>query len=81
MITNSGHFKFCPNCGSSLGFHRPGHHEGVTAGTLDKPEAIKPEDHMFAEHEHAWARFYDGLPRHEGFPPEDSDFEDPDLNQ
>ena len=73
--------SFCDKCGSPIGFHRPGHHVGVTAGTLDNPEAIKPEDHMFAEHEHSWARFDDGLPRQEGFLPEDSDFKNPDLNQ
>jgi hypothetical protein len=72
--------SFCPDCGSPLGFHRV-EHVGVTAGTLDHPEVIKTELHMFAEHEHVWARFDDGLPRQEGFPPEDSDFEDPDLNQ
>jgi hypothetical protein len=36
---------------------------------------------MFAEHEHAWARFDDGLPRQEGFLPEDEDFDDPSLHQ
>ena len=72
--------SFCPKCGSSLGFHRA-EHEGVTAGTLDNPETIEPEVHMFAEHEHAWAKFDDGLPRQEGFLPEDSDFENPELNQ
>ena len=72
--------SFCAACGSPLGFHRA-EHEGVTAGTLDNPEAIKPELHMFAEHEHAWAVFDDGLPREEGFPLENSDFENPELNQ
>ena len=43
--------SFCPDCGSPLGFHRV-EHVGVTAGTLDHPEVIKTELHMFAEHEH-----------------------------
>ena len=72
--------SFCPKCGGPLGFHRD-EHVGITAGTLDNPGAIKTELHMFAEHEHAWAKFDDGLPRYEGFPPEDSDFKDPELNQ
>ena len=71
--------SFCRTCGSSLGFHRAEHHDGVTAGTLDNPEAIKPEVHMFAEHEHDWAKIDDGLPRQEGFLPEDEDFDDPAL--
>jgi hypothetical protein len=73
--------SFCSSCGSPLGFHRAEHHDGVTAGTLDNPEAIKPEVHMFAEHEHAWAKFVDGLPRQEGFLPEDEDFDDPSLHE
>ena len=73
--------SFCPSCGSSLGFHRAEHHDGVTAGTLDNPEAIKPEVHMLAEHEHAWAKIVDGLPRQEGFLPEDEDFDDPSLHE
>jgi len=73
--------SFCPSCGSSIGFHRADTHEGVTAGTLDNPKAIKTEDHMFAEHEYAWAKFDDGLPRQEGFLPEDEAFDDPSLHQ
>jgi hypothetical protein len=72
--------SFCQTCGSSIGFHRAEHHDGVTAGTLDNPERIKPEVHMFAEHEHAWAKIDDGLPRQEGFLPEDENFDDPDLH-
>ena len=34
-----------------------------------------------AEHERAWAKFDDGLPPHEGFRPEDQDFDDPSLHQ
>ena len=50
-------------------------------GTLDDPEAIKPEAHMYAEHEHAWANVDDGLPRQEGFFPEAKDFDDPSLHE
>jgi len=73
--------SFCPSCGGPLGFHRAEHHDGITAGTLDNPEAIKTEVHMYAEHEHAWAKFDDGLPRQVRRLPEDSHFEDPNLNQ
>jgi hypothetical protein len=34
---------------------------------------------MFAEHEHAWAKIEVGLPRQEGFLPQDKDFGEPDL--
>ncbi len=73
--------SFRPSCGSPLGFHRAAHRDGVTAGSLDNPEAIKIEVHMFAEHEHPWAKFDDDLPRQEGFLPEDEDFDDPSLHQ
>jgi hypothetical protein len=73
--------SFCPNCASPLAFHRADVRVAVTAGTLDNPEMLKPEFHMFAEHEHSWARTGDGLPRQEGFLPEDSQFEDPDQQQ
>jgi len=72
--------SFCSSCGSPLGFHHA-EHDGVTAGTLDKPETLKAEVHMFAEHEYPWAKIDDGLPRHEGFLPEDQEFDDPSLHQ
>jgi len=73
--------SFCPSCGSAIGFHRAEHHDGVAAGTLDAPETIRPEGHMFAEHEHGWSKFDDGLPRQQGFYPEDQEFDDPSLHQ
>ena len=47
---------------------------------MDNPEAIKAEAHMFVEHEYAWGKFDDGLPRQEAFLPEDEDFDDPSLH-
>ncbi len=39
-------------------------------GTLDHPEAITPEFHMFTEEQIPWLKVDDGLPRHSKFPPE-----------
>jgi len=61
---------FCPKCGSSLSFARPGRGEmSVLAGTLDDPNAVAPSMHIFAESRCNWLMLGDGLPSHEGFPP------------
>ena len=72
--------SFCPECSSPLAFHRADVRVTVTVGTLDKPEIVKPEFHMFSEHEYAWSSFDDDLARQEGFLKEDRQFEGPDLN-
>lgn len=73
--------SFCPNCSSPFAFHRGNVRVTVTAGTLDNPELLRPEFHMFSEHEHRWSIIHDRLPRQEGFLEDDQQFADPDLNQ
>ena len=39
------------------------------AGTLDNPESVTPESHMFTKDQLSWAKFDDGLPCHSTFAP------------
>ena len=47
----------------------------VCAGTLDDPNAILPQEHIFTDHKCAWLHLDDGLPRHRRFPPGYEDLE------
>ena len=67
---------FCARCGSSLTFERPARgNVDVCAGTLDDPNAILPQEHIFTDHKCAWLHLDDGLPRHRRFPPGYEDLE------
>ena len=57
---------FCHKCGSPLTFRDALTPESidVTVGTLDTPEAIVPEDHVWFDRAIDWLRIDDGLPRH-----------------
>ena len=61
---------FCVACGSSLTYARIGKDWlAVTVSSLDDPEAVKPEMHVYACRELSWAKLHDGLPRHDQLPP------------
>ena len=65
---------FCPDCGSSISFARPGRNEtSLFAGSLDNPDAVTPMLHIFTEGQCAWLEIDDGLPRHVRFPPHATD--------
>ena len=67
---------FCARCGSTLSFARSGIREtDVFAGTLDNPQDLAPEAHIFTDHQLAWLHLDDGLPRHGRFPPDGEDRE------
>jgi hypothetical protein len=36
----------------------------VTLGSLDDPEALKPQDHTWTESQLSWISLADGLPRY-----------------
>ncbi len=58
--------SFCHKCGSPLTFREAEAPEtvDVTVGTLDTPEAVVPEDHVWCDRMIPWLRIDDGLPRH-----------------
>ena len=57
---------FCHKCGSPLTFRDALAPKSidVTVGTLDAPEAVVPEDHVWSDRTIEWLRLDDGLPRH-----------------
>ena len=63
--------KFCGRCGGQLFYN---YTEGqtpavwITVGTLDRPEALTPQRHIFVADSVPWLHFADGLPRTEGEP-------------
>jgi len=69
--SDRGYRSFCSNCGSSIGYHWPD--DGtvwIALGTLDDPERVHPQYHIFAEEQRSWAKIDDGLPHHPQFPPQ-----------
>jgi hypothetical protein len=57
---------FCSACGTPLlwqGDADAGHID-ITAGSLDKPEAIAPQDHLWTESAVPWLNVADDLPRY-----------------
>ena len=56
---------FCPHCGSSVAHHWVD--IGTMwpfIGTLDDPESVTPEFHLYTKEQLSWVKLNDGLPRH-----------------
>jgi hypothetical protein len=56
---------FCPRCGSTLSMHEavlPDRVQ-VTLGSLDAPDAVRPDDNVWTESQLPWLRIDDGAPR------------------
>ncbi len=62
----------CDECGSALGFQAKDNPKlaDFCLGSLDDPNAIKPEFHMFTSTQVSWCEMADGLPRHDEGAPE-----------
>ena len=56
---------FCPDCGSTLSMHEEVLEDcvQVTLGSLDRPERVAPDDHVWTEDQIAWFEIKDDLPR------------------
>ena len=58
---------FCPDCGSTLSMHEEvlGDRVQVTLGSLDHPEWVRPQDHVWVRSRISWFDVADDLPRFE----------------
>lgn len=58
--------SFCPNCGSPLTYYNQASPESIdlTAGSLDDPSALQPDDHVWFDRKVSWLEFEDGLKRY-----------------
>ncbi len=56
---------FCPQCGSTLSMHEDvlDDRVQVSLGSLDRPEAVQPDDHVWSESQLPWLVISDDLPR------------------
>lgn len=59
--------SFCPRCGTQLTWRHDagGPTVDVTAGSLDAPADLVPDEHVWASRQLPWLRIDDDLPRHE----------------
>jgi hypothetical protein len=58
--------QFCAKCGTQLTYEHadePGTID-VTAASLDAPDAVHPEDHVWCDRMLPWVQLADGLPRY-----------------
>lgn len=65
-LTDFAERLFCAKCGSPIATrldHQPQEID-ITVATLDDPEALPPEFHIFTQSEVSWARHADGLSRY-----------------
>ena len=60
--------RFCPKCGSHVFGERPDG-RAVTLGTLDAPERLPPQEHVFVSRKLPWLKLDDGLPQHAEWAP------------
>jgi hypothetical protein len=57
---------FCARCGSTLTMHEavlPDRVQ-VALGSLDRPQDVRPDDHVWTRHQLPWLEIVDDLPRH-----------------
>jgi len=56
---------FCRTCGSTLTMHETvlGARVQVTLGSLDRPEDVRPDDHVWTVSQLPWLKIDDDLPR------------------
>jgi hypothetical protein len=56
---------FCDRCGSSLTMHETvlDDRVQVALGSLDRPEGVRPDDHVWTRSQLPWLRIEDDLPR------------------
>ena len=62
---------FCAQCGATLVMHEADLEDRVqvTLGSLDRPQDVRPDDHVWTEAQVPWLCLEDGLPRFPRFSP------------
>jgi hypothetical protein len=57
---------FCADCGSTLSMHEEvlADRMLIAVGTLDEPNRVRIEDHVWTKDQISWFRVEDGLPRY-----------------
>jgi len=57
---------FCSTCGSTLTMHEEvlGDRVQVALGSLDEPQRVRPDDHVWTQDRLPWFEIKDQLPRH-----------------
>ena len=71
-LTSFGRRQFCARCGSPLTIavdYQP-ETTDFTVATLDDPDPVAPQFHIFRGSRIAWFETADGLPRHDRFRPD-----------
>ena len=60
--------SFCSRCGTQLAFEdeRSPHEVDLTTCSLDEPERMPPQSHIYTDTQVTWVRLADGLPRYRG---------------
>lgn len=63
---------FCSQCGSTLAMFEDALPDWmqVAAGSLDRPELLEPQEHIWTDSQLYWAKLDDGLPRYPRFSPQ-----------
>ncbi len=72
--SNWGRREFCAECGSQIAFRTTDTEDTVeiNVGTLDDPESVTPQYHVWCSSQVSWFDTQDELPRH----PESSEVKD-----
>ena len=57
---------FCTRCGTPLTYEREDDRESIdlTVGSMDDPEQVTPQDHLWTKRQLSWVRLCDDLPRY-----------------
>ena len=68
-LVDYGERGFCAACGASLTIHVDYQKDeiDIACASLDDPEAVAPEFHIFTDQKIGWVKLADGLPTYEGF--------------
>ena len=68
-LVDYGERGFCTKCGTSLSIHVDYQKDeiDVACASLDDPEAVTPQFHIFHDQKIGWVKLADGLPTYGGF--------------